>query len=192
MHVPRLDNPSLVLPPATTQGNKKFEQQYNVYGDPNGRFDNLSNGPGTGGGIGSGRGTGQGNGIGTGAGNGIGSGYGNGIGNGNGNGTGDGSGETGPPPPSRPKVTTNLSITAKPKATYTDAARQNNVQGSVLLRVTFLGNGSIGSISPVKGLPYGLTEQAIAAARRIQFEPKKVDGVGQTVVKQVEYSFTMY
>jgi len=193
VHVPRLENPSLTLPPATTQGNQKFEKVYDRYGDPNGRFDNLSNGPGTGGGIGSGRGTGQGNGIGTGAGNGIGSGYGNGNGNGNGNGTGDGDGGTGgAPPPKHVGVTQPLSILSKPRPGYTDSARQANIQGTVILRVTFNANGSIGGISPVKGLPNGLTEQAIAAARRISFEPKKVDGVGQSVTKQIEYTFSIY
>jgi len=191
VHVPRLENPSLILPPATTQGNKQFEKVYDRYGDPNGRFDTLSNGPGTGGGIGSGRGTGQGNGNGTGAGNGNGSGFGNGDGNGNGNGSGDGgNGEA--PPPKKPGVTTGLNILSKPRPGYTDSARQANIQGTVILRVTFLGSGSIGSISPVKGLPNGLTEQAIAAARRISFEPKKVDGVGQTVTRQIEYTFSIY
>jgi TonB family protein len=191
VHVPRLENPSLVLPPASTQGNMKFEKVYDRYGDPNGRFDSLSNGPGSGGGIGSGRGTGQGNGNGTGAGNGNGSGFGNGDGNGNGNGTGNG-GDFAPPPPKKPGVTTGLNILSKPRPGYTDSARQANIQGTVILRVTFLANGQIGSISPVKGLPNGLTEQAIAAARRISFEPKKVDGVGQSVTRQIEYTFSIY
>ncbi len=171
----------------------KFPKENNVFGDPTGRFSNLSNGPGSGGGIGAGRGTGQGNGNGTGAGNGNGSGYGNGDGNGNGNGTGSGtSGDAPPPPPKHVGVTQNLSITSKPRPGYTDAARQANVQGTVILRVTFLANGQIGSIAPVKGLPNGLTEQAIAAARRISFEPKKVDGVGQAVTRQIEYTFSIY
>src|SRR3954471_24632236 len=97
VHIPKLDNPALVLPPASTQGDQKFEKKYNKYGLPNG-LDGLSNGTGTGRGLGNGYGTGQGNGSGTGAGNGTGSGYGNGNGNGNGNGTGDG--DRGGPPPS--------------------------------------------------------------------------------------------
>jgi TonB family protein len=66
------------------------------------------------------------------------------------------------------------------------------VQGTVILRVTFLASGQVGSISPVKGLPNGLTEQAIAAARSIRFEPAKNNGVAQTVTKQVEYTFSIY
>ncbi|MFZ1700236.1 MAG: TonB family protein [Pyrinomonadaceae bacterium] len=190
---PRLENPSLVLPPPSTEGNQKFKKENDRWGDPNGRFTNFSNGTGTGGGQGSGTGTGQGSGRGTGAGSGTGSGYGGGLGNGNGNGRGSGDdGDSGPPPEVRRGVTQGLKILSKPRAGYTDAARQNNIQGTVILRVTFLGSGQIGSISPIKGLPNGLTEQAIAAARRMSFEPAKTNGVGQSVTKQVEYSFSIY
>jgi protein TonB len=190
--IPRMTNPEMLLPPASTQGNKTFDQTHDRYGDPNGRFTNWNNGTGSGGGQGSGTGTGQGSGRGTGAGSGDGSGYGSGIGNGNGNGTGDGDGGIGPPPPARAVVTQKLAITAKPRPGYTDAARQANIQGTVILRVTFLGSGQIGGISAVKGLPNGLTEQAIAAARRISFQPQLVNGQPQNVTKQIEYTFSIY
>src|SRR5690606_13958354 len=131
--VHRMDNPELVLPQAATEGNQQFEQKYGRWGDPNALPGAPSNGPGTGGGLGSGTGTGQGSGRGTGAGSGTGSGYGSGIGTGNGSGTGAGSGD---PPPKAPAVTVNYRILAKPKATYTDAARTNGVQGNVRLKVT--------------------------------------------------------
>jgi periplasmic protein TonB len=191
--VHRNDDFELKMPPPSTEGNKKFEQKFDRWGDPNGRFANFSNGTGSGGGQGSGVGTGQGSGRGTGAGSGTGSGYGGGLGSGNGNGTGDGEGGFGAPPPPRPVgVTQGLKILSKPRPGYTDAARQANIQGTVILRVTFLASGQIGSIAPVKGLPSGLTEQAIAAARRISFEPAKRDGIGQTVSRQIEYTFSIY
>ena len=89
-------------------------------------------------------------------------------------------------------VTQGLKILSKPRPGYTDAARTANVQGTVILRVTFLASGQIGSVSVVKGLPNGLSEQAIAAAKRIAFEPAKTNGQGQTVTKQIEYSFSIY
>ena len=97
-----------------------------------------------------------------------------------------------PPPPKAAGVSQGIKILSKPRPGYTDAARQNNIQGTVILRVTFQANGSIGGISPVKGLGNGLTEQAIAAARRISFEPAKVNGVPQSVTKQIEYTFSIY
>lgn len=158
----------------------------------------LSSGRGRGGGIGGGDGTGVGNGRGTGEGNGIGSGSGNGRGNGIGDGDGDGRGRNVAPPPPRPTPrepegpTTAIQILSKPRATYTDAARTNNVQGKVLVRVTFLANGQIGSVAAVKGLPYGLTERALAAARQIQFKPAMRNGQPYPVTKSIQYSFTIY
>jgi protein TonB len=188
VHVPRLDNPALTLPPASTQGNMKFPQKYDRFGLPNGG-DIPSNGQGSGGGLGNGFGTGQGSGNGSGAGSGNGSGYGGGNGNGNGNGSGNGDG---PPPPSSMSVTSPLKVLSRPRAQYTDTARTNNVQGVVRLKVTLLANGSVGSITPLSSLPYGLTEQAIAAARLIKFEPRKVNGIAQSSIVTFEYSFTIY
>ena len=89
-------------------------------------------------------------------------------------------------------VTSPLKITAKPKAQYTDAARAQDVQGVVRLKIALLANGSVGSITPINELPFGLTEQAIAAARQIKFEPRRVNGVPQTAIVTFEYSFTIY
>lgn len=187
---------------ASTQGNIKRKATEEAYGDPNSKYSLSSDGTGSGGGQGSGTGTGQGSGRGTGEGSGIGSGSGSGRGNGNGGGTGDGdegrrvaTTSPPPPPPKKPEpvgVTEGVKIIAKPRANYTDQARQNQVQGTVTLRVTFSANGQIADISPVSGLSYGLTEQAIAAARSIKFEPAKKNGVPYTVTKQVQYSFTIY
>ncbi len=80
----------------------------------------------------------------------------------------------------------------KSKANYTDKARQENVAGIVQLRVTFLASGGIGSISPIKTLPYGLTEQAINAAAKIAFIPAKKNGVPISITSVVEYHFSIY
>jgi TonB family protein len=182
---------------ASTQGTKNIKQTNDPYGNPNSKYTLSSDGTGTGGGQGSGVGTGQGSGRGTGQGSGIGSGSGSGTGDGNGPGTGSGnagSSRTPPaPPPPRPAgVSQDVKIISKPGAKYTDAARQNQFSGTVRLRVTFTASGQIGSVSAVGSLPYGLTEQAIAAAKSIRFEPAKKDGVPITKIKQIDYSFTLY
>lgn len=190
--LPQLTNPSLPNP-NQTQGNIKREKTDEPVGSLSGALGNLSSGGGAGGGIGNGRGTGVGNGRGTGEGNGIGSGSGNGNGDGNGDGTGNGDRDNPPPPKPKPVAPpVGLKIISKPRPAYTDAARQNQVTGVVRLRVTFLASGQVGSVAPVSGLSYGLTEQAIAAAKQIRFEPAKVNGVAQTVTKQIEYSFSIY
>ncbi len=86
----------------------------------------------------------------------------------------------------------SLRILAKPRANYTDVARQNGIEGFVMLRVTFLASGQIGSISLVSALPFGLTEHAIAAARNLRFIPAIRNGQYTTVSKQVQYVFTIY
>jgi TonB family protein len=83
-------------------------------------------------------------------------------------------------------------VVHKPSARYTDEARKLNIQGSVTLKVTFLTSGGIGSVTPVSSLPYGLTEQAIEAARKLVFIPAKKNGTKVTIIKTVVYSFTIY
>jgi TonB family protein len=82
-------------------------------------------------------------------------------------------------------------IVAKVKAHYTDMARPRNIQGSVTLRVVFLNNGALGAVTPVSGLPYGLTEQAIAAAKKIVFLPRKTNGTTTNVTRTVQYVFSI-
>jgi TonB family protein len=92
-----------------------------------------------------------------------------------------------------PRAGTNpVQILSKPRPKYTDVARQNVVTGIVRLRVTFLADGQIGSVVPVTTLPYGLTEEAIMAAKNIRFQPATVDGKAVTVSKTVEYSFMLF
>ena len=82
-----------------------------------------------------------------------------------------------------------LRILAKPEATYTEEARNNNVNGQVVLRVLFSETGHINQISVVRGLPFGLTERAIAAARQIEFEPAELDGKKVAYPLVVVYNF---
>ena len=175
-----------------TQGNRQEKPTDEKYGSPTGQINVASDGMGSGGGQGSGSGRGQGSGIGTGAGSGIGSGNGNGRGNGNGNGDGDGDNIPKPPEKPKPPVVEPFRILSKPRANYTDVARQNQVTGVVRVRVVFLPSGAIGSVTPMNNLPYGLTDQAIAAAKQIKFEPQKSNGVPVPVTKVIEYSFSIY
>ena len=66
------------------------------------------------------------------------------------------------------------------------------MQGSVTLRVTFRFDGTIGTISAIKELPFGATENAIEAARQIQFLPEIKNGYYITTTRPVTYSFSVY
>ena len=88
--------------------------------------------------------------------------------------------------------TNSVKFLIKPPPRYTDLARKNNAEGSVMLRVTFLSNGGIGSVSVATALPFGLTEAAIAAAKKIVFLPARRNGVKHSVTKAVRYTFTIF
>ena len=56
-------------------------------------------------------------------------------------------------------------ILSKPDPSYSQEALRKKITGRVLLHVLFSKTGQINDIQVVKGLPYGLTERAVAAAR---------------------------
>lgn len=93
--------------------------------------------------------------------------------------------------PPDPNVTPLVILSKKPAA-YTDNARGNGVSGTVSLLVLFSSSGRITHILVVKGLGYGLTENAVKAARQIKFEPAKENGKPISQVKMIQYSFTIY
>ena len=165
------------------------------YGDPRSTATIPSSGQGRGGGMGDGTGGGIGTGEGTGYGPGRGYNTGGGDAHEGGGGPGGGGGgrDVDYSRPFRPtEVTRKAIITFKPEPGFTEEARKNNVTGVVRLRAILHASGGIQGISVVKGLPDGLTEKAISAARQIRFTPAEKDGraVSQYVV--LEYNFNIY
>jgi TonB family protein len=117
-------------------------------------------------------------------------------------GPGDGTKHTFPPddPASTPadqtfrgrELTLRAHVVVKPEPMYTEAARQNQITGTVVLSATLAPSGKVTDLFVMKSLPHGLTERAMAAARNIRFIPAQKDGheVGQFV--QLEYNFNLY
>lgn len=62
-------------------------------------------------------------------------------------------------------------ITSMPVPEYTEEARRNGVSGTVTLEVGLTSWGETKVHRVVSGLPHGLTENAIKAAREIKFKP---------------------
>jgi TonB family protein len=83
-------------------------------------------------------------------------------------------------------------ILYREKAKYTEEARQNRVQGTVMLNIVFGADGLIHNIRVVRGLPNGLTETAIEAAQRIRFHPATRNGKAVNVSATLEFSFNLY
>ena len=83
-------------------------------------------------------------------------------------------------------------ILSKPDPRYTEEARRNDVKGTVLLHVMFAETGNITQISVVRGLPHGLTERSIAAARQIVFEPAELNGRKVSYPLAIVYTFELF
>jgi Ca-activated chloride channel family protein len=80
-------------------------------------------------------------------------------------------------------------ILHKEKPKYTLEAYGHNVQGEVVLSAVFAGDGRITGIRVVCGLPHGLTENAIAAAKKIRFKPAARNGAPVSVRATLIYTF---
>lgn len=133
-------------------------------------------------------------------------GAGTGIGPGKGSGYGPGVGVNvggGPPRPgggltTGPGDIAVMSDRLKPtvlyreKAKYTEDARLNKVEGSVLLTIVFGADGRIHDIRTVRGLSHGLTESAIEAAQKIRFHPAVQNGKPMPVRATLEFNFALY
>jgi TonB family protein len=194
-HPPVIKNPALPMPATLDADPALFPpdtRQLN-YGDPKSKSTVASSGPGTG------------NGIGSGTGGGVGPGSGGGYGPGNGGNTGGGDRREGGGGPggggggtdysrifSGREVTSKARVLEKPEPTYTEAARKNQITGTVVLRAVFSAGGQVINISPVSRLPDGLTERAIAAAKNIRFVPASKDGHPVSMWMELQYNFNLY
>ncbi len=82
-------------------------------------------------------------------------------------------------------------ITYREKAQYTQEARDNKVEGTVVLTVVFGADGQISGVRVIQGLPHGLTQQALEATRKIRFEPAMKDGQPVNVRGYLEFTFRL-
>jgi TonB family protein len=181
---PEIKNPVLpVLPTIKVQPELIEAQNKNLsFGIPNATSDLASGGPGSGGGIG----TNQGGGVGIG----IGDGYGPGIGGNTGGGPiRIGGNDNKVYSPSKGIV--NPVITYKQKPKYTTEGQRDKIQGSVILSAVLSKDGSISEIRVVRGLGYGLDEEAIKAAYKIKFVPGKKNDQPINVRVSLEFVFQL-
>jgi TonB family protein len=90
------------------------------------------------------------------------------------------------------RVARKAVILSRPAPAYTRSARRKGVSGMVRLRMVLASSGKVERIEVLRGLPEGLTEEAIKAAQQIKFVPAEAGGrkVSQYVV--VEYNFRVH
>ena len=161
-------DPSILAPPDVVLP----QVALNNYGDPLGKLNTFSNGPGSGGGIGAGVGGGIGPGSGSGAGSGSGGGFGGGA-------FRMGGGATAP------------ALLYKVEPEYSEEARKAKYQGTVVLRVVIDASGRAVNAEVVRSLGLGLDEKAMEAVRKWKFRPGYKDGKPVAVVAQIEVNFRL-
>jgi TonB family protein len=75
---------------------------------------------------------------------------------------------------------------------YTDEALQRRVEGVVTVLAAFDVAGNFKPLRVVKGLGFGLDENAIAALTKWRFSPANRYGERISVVTQIDVVFTLY
>ena len=159
--VPENSNPKLTVDPSILAPPDVAPPQV-AYGDPLGKLNTFSNGPGSGAGIGSG----------TGGGPGSGGGFGGGA-------FRIGAGVSAP------------ALLYKVEPEYSEEARKSKYQGTVVLRVVIDASGRAVNPEVVRSLGLGLDEKAIEAVKKWRFKPGYKDGRPVAVVAQIEVNFRL-
>jgi len=142
------------------------------WGDPLAKLANLSNGPGSGGGMGSG------------SGGGLGSGKGAGFGPGEGGGVGGGVFRVG-------GGVSQPAVIYKVDPEYSEEARKAKYSGTVMLSVIVDAEGKARDIHVARSLGMGLDEKAIEAVSKWKFRPGMKDGRPVNVRATIEVNFRL-
>lgn len=88
-------------------------------------------------------------------------------------------------------VDTRVIFRSKPKPGYTLEARRNRKQGFVILKLALSASGTVSRLRVLRGLPFGLTESAIKAACKLEFNPAIKDGQSVSQWVTAEYVFRL-
>jgi TonB family protein len=89
-------------------------------------------------------------------------------------------------------VDTKIRLVSKPEPNYSPNAKNEQITGTVVLKCVFTADGEVTNIRVIQGLPNGLTEKSIEAARKIKFIPATKNGRNVSMWMQLEYNFNLY
>lgn len=84
-------------------------------------------------------------------------------------------------------------VVKEAKPAYTAEAIRARIQGSVLMAVVVLSDGTVGDVTVLRSLDtvYGLDAQAVSAAKQWVFMPGMKDGQAVAVRVTIEMTFTL-
>jgi protein TonB len=86
---------------------------------------------------------------------------------------------------------TNPEPIYKADPVYTVDAMRTKTSGEVILEATVEANGSVGALRVLKGLPFGLNDEAIKAAKRWKFKPAMADGKPVPIIVTIILEFNL-
>ncbi len=87
-------------------------------------------------------------------------------------------------------VPPEVMLDVRPK--YPPLAEASHVEGTVILKVVILRDGTVGEITVLRGLPMGLTEAALDAVRRRRYKPATTeDGESAEIECTVTVNFRL-
>jgi periplasmic protein TonB len=79
-----------------------------------------------------------------------------------------------------------------PEPEYSDEARKQKYQGTVVLRVVVGEDGRPRDVRVAQSLGLGLDEKAIEAVRQWRFEPGRLNGRPVAVLVHIQVNFRLY
>lgn len=82
-------------------------------------------------------------------------------------------------------------IIKKPEPRYPEQARRAGIEGKVVLLAILASDGRVTHIEVLSGLPMGVTESAVAAAKTIKFLPARKNGAAVSEWVKLEYRYWM-
>src|SRR5262249_31690314 len=88
-------------------------------------------------------------------------------------------------------VSLRPTILYRDKSQYTQESNDYKVECSVILSAVFGVDGRIGALRSFQLFPYGLTQSAIIAAKKMRFEPAMKDGRPVSVRGNLEFMFSL-
>ncbi|MGE0887307.1 MAG: TonB family protein [Blastocatellales bacterium] len=83
-------------------------------------------------------------------------------------------------------------ILYRERARYSEEARNEKVNGKVILSVIYSKQGKLIVLCVVSGLSHGLNESSIEAAKKIRFRPAMKDGQPVSIKGTIEFTFSTY
>lgn len=90
------------------------------------------------------------------------------------------------------EVDQKAQVLKKPPPRYTEEARRRKTSGFVIVRAILAADEKVKHVEIITGLPNGLSEKAIEAARQIKFKPAIKDGKPVSTWVEMEYGFHIY